>query len=275
MEPGPSQPMATTMTAIPSLSTNAQTILDSELEPQALRPLPATEPPPGNINDSEEGYEDASLPLGVKLTGYRLINLAVILGIGAAKFVFSLQGYSTAPTGLEWAGGSVLTASLYWIGLYEAVDPPIWEWLLHVDCAPGIGFGSKCFLGGFLFCLVSAWKYLPLLLVMIIYSACLPLFPDLFISGIVGGFISASLGLLLCEVLPTESRVWHHIPVWGPVRQFFRNYGSWSRNSARGRHRLMGKVGFCLGFLLGQALSFVFGYLLSFVSHRMISPLLS
>src|SRR5712671_3471718 len=39
-------------------------------------------------------------------------------------------------------------ARLYWIGLYEAVEPPRWEWFLHVDCAPAIGFASKCFLGG-------------------------------------------------------------------------------------------------------------------------------
>ena len=36
----------------------------------------------------------------------------------------------------------------YWIGLYEPVQPPRLEWLLHVDLAPAIGFIMKSFLVG-------------------------------------------------------------------------------------------------------------------------------
>ncbi|KAI0297060.1 hypothetical protein B0F90DRAFT_1819603 [Multifurca ochricompacta] len=99
-------------------------------------------------HDAEEDEPDVSLPLGVKLTGYRLFNMVMILVIGLAKFILSLKGQSVAPTGLEWVAGSAFAAILYWIGLYETVEPPRWEWFLHVDWAPGIAFVSKCFLGG-------------------------------------------------------------------------------------------------------------------------------
>lgn len=91
----------------------------ADVEHVELQVLPAglpttTEPSqaPGNADpdDPEENEVDALLPLGVKLTGYRLLNLVVLLGIGLFKFILSLQGQSIAPTGLEWVGGSVLAA---------------------------------------------------------------------------------------------------------------------------------------------------------------------
>ncbi|KAI0247203.1 hypothetical protein BJV78DRAFT_952521 [Lactifluus subvellereus] len=147
MELGPSQPATTPRPPPPPADVE-------QVELQVLPAgLPATvEPPPGNADpdDLEENEVDAPPPLGVKLTGYRLLNLAVLLAFGVAKFVLSLQGQSVAPTGLDWIAGSMLTAILYWIGLYETVtvEPPKWEWFLHVDWAPAIGFSLKCFLGG-------------------------------------------------------------------------------------------------------------------------------
>ena len=44
-----------------------------------------TRAPPGNA-DPDENRVDASLPLGVKLTGYRSLNLLVLLGIGLVLF---------------------------------------------------------------------------------------------------------------------------------------------------------------------------------------------
>ncbi|KAH9953846.1 hypothetical protein BC827DRAFT_1159035 [Russula dissimulans] len=105
--------------------------------------FPAAEPPHGNTNadpnDSKEDDEDAPLPFGVKPTGSKLINIAVIFSIGVAKFIVSLRGRPNAPTraGLEWVGGLVLAilplalyhaliityARFYWIGLHEAVEP--------------------------------------------------------------------------------------------------------------------------------------------------------
>jgi len=65
---------------------------------------------PSNTNaelDDPEG-DDEDVPLRVRLTGYRLLNIVVIFTIGVAKLILSLNGQSIAPTGLEYAGGSVL-----------------------------------------------------------------------------------------------------------------------------------------------------------------------
>jgi hypothetical protein len=62
------------------------------------------------LDDLEENAVGASPPLGIKLTGYRLLNMIVLLGFGLAKFILSLQGQSVAPTGLEWVAGSALAA---------------------------------------------------------------------------------------------------------------------------------------------------------------------
>ncbi|KAI0263232.1 hypothetical protein BC834DRAFT_324129 [Gloeopeniophorella convolvens] len=55
-------------------------------------------------------------PLGIKLTGYRLLNIIVLIAVGLAKFILSLKGHSATPTGLEWMAGSILAAILYWLG---------------------------------------------------------------------------------------------------------------------------------------------------------------
>jgi hypothetical protein len=70
-----------------------------QVEPQAL-----------SVGLLEENEVDAPLPFGVKLTGYRFVNLTVVLSYGIAKFVLSLQGQSVAPTALDWVAGSVLAA---------------------------------------------------------------------------------------------------------------------------------------------------------------------
>jgi len=72
----------------------------------------AAEPIPSDTNadldDPEEDDEGDPLPLRVRFTGYRLLNIVVIFTIGVAKLILSLNGQSIAPTGLEYAGGSVL-----------------------------------------------------------------------------------------------------------------------------------------------------------------------
>jgi len=61
-----------------------------------------------DLDDPEQDGEDAPLPLGVKLTGYRLLNVVVMFTIGVAKFILSLKSQSVTLTGLELAEGSVL-----------------------------------------------------------------------------------------------------------------------------------------------------------------------
>ena len=52
-------------------------------------------------------------PLGVKLTGYRLLNISVILAFGISKAVFAYRGQSVVPTTLEWVAGTFL--ALMWV----------------------------------------------------------------------------------------------------------------------------------------------------------------
>jgi hypothetical protein len=67
-------------------------------------------PGSARLDDPQENAAGASPPFVVKLTGYRLLNIIVLLGFGLAKFVLSLQGQSVAPAGLEWVAGSALAA---------------------------------------------------------------------------------------------------------------------------------------------------------------------
>ncbi|KAI0263227.1 hypothetical protein BC834DRAFT_323856 [Gloeopeniophorella convolvens] len=49
-------------------------------------------------------------PLGIKLAGYRLLNMIMLIAVGLAKFILSLKGHSATPTGLEWMAGLILAA---------------------------------------------------------------------------------------------------------------------------------------------------------------------
>ena len=110
MDPVSGQPPITTTPFTTTPPPAAAQHIELQVLPAALPTT--TELPPGNgdPDDPEENEVDASLPLGVKLTAYRLLNLVVLLAIGLAKFILSLKGQSIAPSGLEWVGGSVLAA---------------------------------------------------------------------------------------------------------------------------------------------------------------------
>jgi len=89
--------------------------------------------------------------------------------------------------------------------------------------------------------------------------------------------------------------VWQHMPVWVPVRRFFRRYGIWPGNPARGQYRkpipsfllpdlftisptyegLIGNVGFWLGVLSGLVLCSAIAYGRAFVFAYLIFPLFS
>lgn len=45
----------------------------------------------------------------VKLTGYRLLNMAAIFTFGTAKAVLTCLGQSAAPTTIDWVAGVVST----------------------------------------------------------------------------------------------------------------------------------------------------------------------
>ena len=107
MDPGPNQ-ATTTITAPPP----PEDVEHIELQVLPTAAPTAAEPPPGNADpdDPEENEVDIPVPLGVKLTAYRLLNLVVIIATGLAKFILSMRGQAVAPTGLEWVAGSVFAA---------------------------------------------------------------------------------------------------------------------------------------------------------------------
>jgi len=113
MDPGPNQPTITTITTTPPPPPPPpEDVEDIELQVLPAAAPTSSEPPPGNADpdDPEENEVDAPVPLGVKLTAYRLLNLVIILALGLAKFILSLKGQAAAPTGLEWVAGSVFAA---------------------------------------------------------------------------------------------------------------------------------------------------------------------
>jgi hypothetical protein len=88
-------------------------------------------------------------PLLVKLTGYRILNMVLIATFVVAKAILTYEGRPSA-TVLDWLLGGVITIgqviifccsgkcsrhflSLWWLGLYESIDPPIWSWFFHDD----------------------------------------------------------------------------------------------------------------------------------------------
>ena len=54
-------------------------------------------------------HEEDTLPLGFKVTGYRLLNIAVTVGFGIFKAVCVYCGQPLAPTTPEMVGGAFLT----------------------------------------------------------------------------------------------------------------------------------------------------------------------
>ncbi|KAN0138390.1 hypothetical protein V8E53_003853 [Lactarius tabidus] len=79
-------------------------------------------------------------PLGVKLTGYRLLNVGVILVFGVTKAALAYCGHSLALTTLNWAAGALIAIILYWVGQLKTRSDchPRWLLFFHVDWAPEI-----------------------------------------------------------------------------------------------------------------------------------------
>jgi hypothetical protein len=105
------------LTSQSTTTTTAPPLADVEhIELQVLTAASSTTTAPPSRNadpedpDMEENEVDASFPLGVKLTTYRLLNVVIILAFGLAKFMLSLKGQNIAPVGLDWVAGSVFAA---------------------------------------------------------------------------------------------------------------------------------------------------------------------
>ncbi|KAI0287146.1 hypothetical protein BC826DRAFT_70847 [Russula brevipes] len=94
---------------------------------------------PRRANDTrDEQQQRYKLPLGLELTGYHLLNIAVILIFGIPKAVLSYHGQSVIPTTLEWAGGTLIAFILYCVGMLKERRPELWPLFFRVDWAPPI-----------------------------------------------------------------------------------------------------------------------------------------
>ena len=97
------------------------------------------------------------MPLGVMLTGYRLLTTIVIMSIGIPKAVYSYYGQSLISPSLDWVGGIIITLLLvfisevgytkfvdltvfrfFWLGVIEATRPELCPSFFQVDLAPAI-----------------------------------------------------------------------------------------------------------------------------------------
>jgi hypothetical protein len=95
----------------------------NSLHVSARRSLEASESSP-IVNASDADDQDIELeapgrrheftldelppPLGVKLTGYRLLNMSVMFTFGMSKAILTYMGRSAMPTTLELIGGTLL-----------------------------------------------------------------------------------------------------------------------------------------------------------------------
>ncbi|KAI0818938.1 hypothetical protein BC629DRAFT_687885 [Irpex lacteus] len=72
-------------------------------------------------------------PILVKVTGYRVLNTVLVIVLGTWKGVASYRGDAVISNTLDIILGVFLAIALYWLGLYETVEPPRLKWLFHVD----------------------------------------------------------------------------------------------------------------------------------------------
>ncbi len=63
---------------------------------------------PREGNAQIDGSQQHSMPLGVALTGYRLLTTTLILGIGIPKAILSYRGQSLISPTLDWVGGIIV-----------------------------------------------------------------------------------------------------------------------------------------------------------------------
>ncbi|THH28109.1 hypothetical protein EUX98_g6094 [Antrodiella citrinella] len=69
--------------------------------------------------------------------------MSTIIAFGTAKAVISYRNsQSSLPNTLDWILGVVLSVGLYWLGLYEAVRPPVLHWFFHEDYARPILYAT-------------------------------------------------------------------------------------------------------------------------------------
>ncbi len=67
----------------------------------------------GRRHESTSSSDDLPPPLGVKLTGYRLLNMSVVIIFATVKAILTYMGRSVMPTTLDWLSGGFL--AIWWV----------------------------------------------------------------------------------------------------------------------------------------------------------------
>ncbi|KAH9034191.1 hypothetical protein EDB85DRAFT_1020965 [Lactarius pseudohatsudake] len=193
-------------------------------------------------DDFSAGVDAALPPLGVNLTGYRLLNMTIVFSFGIIKGILTYMGQSTAPTTLDWVGGALLAVALYWVGLYEQRDAKKWEWFFQVDLAPGIDYYAKRVVGGAMGVLFSLRGALA-----ITSLSSLPVFLLAhFISHVpLDAWLGVYVGFSTRRI---RGRVWG----WQRAVDFVEDYGPGTPLAEQ--HEWFGAVGAIVGFFCGTAL---------------------
>jgi len=205
----------------------------------------------GSEDGLEITFDVEQPPLGVKLTGYRLLNMGVVFGFGLTKAILTYMGQSTVPATLDWVSGALLVVCLYWIGLYEATCSKKWEWFFQVDLTPAICYSFLRFVGGVLGVIFALQGTLA------ITSLCsIPIF--LLAHFIPRLSLDICLVVYICFTLCVHY-FWmrtRRLRVWMRVRQFMVHFIQTDGLSAplSEQHEWSGTIGMTLGFFCGIAL---------------------
>jgi len=211
-----------------------------------------------SVRDQEEHRDEHSAdtdvtlpPLGVKLTGYRLLNMTIVFSFGIIKGILTYMGQSTAPTTLDWVSGALLAVVLYWIGLYEERDAKKWEWFFQVDLAPAIGYCTKRAIGGVMGVLSSLRGTLA---ITSLSSSPVFLLAHLVSHVPLDAWLGIYVAFALCvhflwhSTRRVRARVW----VWQCAMRFVDDYGPGV--PLEERYEWLGAVGAIVGFFCGMAL---------------------
>ncbi|KAF8260542.1 hypothetical protein EI94DRAFT_1748173 [Lactarius quietus] len=208
-------------------------------------------------------------PLGVKLTGYRLLFIATVFSFGTVKGILTYMGQSIAPNTLDWVSGTLLAVVLYWIGLYEERDSYKWRWFFKVDLSPAIGHYAKRVVGGAMWPLLLLGRALRIVLWSLLLFFQVDFAPAMgyFAKRGVGGFFGLLLFFdnpyrivfaafwLACSTvdiqLTRRVRVLGWEWEWEPATHFVNNYGPSGPDDEE--YECFGFMGMFVGFFCAVA----------------------
>ncbi|KAI0320947.1 hypothetical protein OF83DRAFT_1168869 [Amylostereum chailletii] len=109
---------------------------------EAVVPVPGPtyrphEYPPLPVRENVTGTNPYTRPLlGVCVTGYRLLNTALVVAFGVPKALASYRGETLATT-LDLVSGVVVAAIMFWVGCLDSSGDanPTWPWFFRWDYA--------------------------------------------------------------------------------------------------------------------------------------------